>query len=923
MLRTASCALASAVLLTTGTLVCAQNAPQPLTEDKIIELSPFQVQAARDAGYLASSTLAGSRLNTSLLETPASISVMTKDFLDDIAATNIADALTYAVNAEPDLSDGTGNPGASGDLPLAIRGFGGSSLARNYFQWGLESDTYNTERLDFSRGPNSILFGTGGPGGIINTSTKRAVFGREITQIGLRLGSWEQYRGAVDIGRKVSNTLAVRVNGMLQTQKSWRDFVESDRKGAALAITYRPFKNTEIRFDGEYGEYERITTNQFLPGDAVSNWLAAGRPLSTTFGTVVPGTNRNTSRAYVHIPESGTVQPWFGAVNTTGAGNAISSAVPRAFLDFSVLPLKSALTGTGNRSDSRFTGYALFIEQRLGPVWIEAAASRQEQGRLWLSSYNWAETVLRADANALLPNGQPNPNAGKLYIESSAAQQTHDFTTDDLRLTGTYTLDLNKRSRWLGSWTVSGLLSRREGDAFSDNLLEVNTTPEGSATYPANLGLAANRIYRRTYIDPFGPGPKGGVDAREHPVRQQGVTSGFRRVTNAGNVSREILDTWMLAGQTKLLHDRLVVTGGFRHDEQQNFGGTATGDPVTGEWTLQTLNSTSTDFEGNTRTLGAVLRATSWASAFYNKSDNFAPQSTLTINGSQLGPRRGEGEDYGVKFRLLDGRLYATLTRYTTSEVNRQVFTDSQLISAINEIYEAIGDSTRVAGNTSRDSIDTDGKGYELELTANLTSQWRFTLNASRTQGTQSNNQPRNLAYVNARRDAWQRQGSLPLLAPVSGVAAIDPTTGQPSTVKTALDTIFDRYVGTILGANGVTRRQLREYNASVFTAYTIKTDSKWINGLTVGVGARYRDEPVVGYLRGGVIPMFGVSEFLVNGMAAKSAKLWGRNVRFQANLDNILNVNDPIVVDADETGRYRFLYPNPFRWSVSMTATF
>ena len=58
---------------------------------------------------LAASTLAGSRLNTSLYDTPASISVMTKDFLEDVGATNVADALVYSLNAERDTSESTGN----------------------------------------------------------------------------------------------------------------------------------------------------------------------------------------------------------------------------------------------------------------------------------------------------------------------------------------------------------------------------------------------------------------------------------------------------------------------------------------------------------------------------------------------------------------------------------------------------------------------------------------------------------------------------------------------------------------------------------------------------------------------------------------------------------------------------------------------
>ena len=57
---------------------------------EVIELSPFTVNTTSDVGYRAENTLAGSRLNTKLRDTPASISVFTKEFLDDLGITDIA-----------------------------------------------------------------------------------------------------------------------------------------------------------------------------------------------------------------------------------------------------------------------------------------------------------------------------------------------------------------------------------------------------------------------------------------------------------------------------------------------------------------------------------------------------------------------------------------------------------------------------------------------------------------------------------------------------------------------------------------------------------------------------------------------------------------------------------------------------------------
>ncbi|HUG10307.1 MAG TPA: TonB-dependent receptor plug domain-containing protein, partial [Opitutaceae bacterium] len=159
-----------------GQTATAQDDPADAGSEAPLVLSPFIVSAERDVGYQASNTLAGSRLNSALVDTPAAISVMTKQFLDDIGATDINDALEYSLNGGTDLGgDFTGNTANSQDVVGQLRGFGDIRQARNYFETpAVALDTFNIERLDFARGPNAVLFGIGGAGGIINTTPKLA-----------------------------------------------------------------------------------------------------------------------------------------------------------------------------------------------------------------------------------------------------------------------------------------------------------------------------------------------------------------------------------------------------------------------------------------------------------------------------------------------------------------------------------------------------------------------------------------------------------------------------------------------------------------------------------------------------------------------------------------------------------------------------
>ena len=169
-LTTAAISLACGLSALPG--VRAQEVPAgaaATADEEIITLSPFEVSTKKDVGYLAGNTLAGSRLNTSLMDTGAAISVLTPEFLKDLGATNMKDVILFQNNAVPDVGDAAGNVNGnpligSDEWQLRIRGLP-ASYARNFFKWDTSTDFYNVERIDQSRGPNSILFGFGAGGG--------------------------------------------------------------------------------------------------------------------------------------------------------------------------------------------------------------------------------------------------------------------------------------------------------------------------------------------------------------------------------------------------------------------------------------------------------------------------------------------------------------------------------------------------------------------------------------------------------------------------------------------------------------------------------------------------------------------------------------------------------------------------------------
>jgi len=234
-----------------------------IERNETVELSPFTVTADEDVGYLAGNSLAGSRLNTRLKDTAASISVMTEEFIRDVGAYDISEALVYANNLQLNQDD----EGAFGDSPggnptielpqtYRVRGIP-ATVARNYFKWVNPTDTYNLERLEDSRGPNSILFGIGSAGGVINMATKQPKLFKSATRLGGGLGSHDSWRGTIDHNQVLlKDKLAVRVNAVWNRTNSFRHYAFRESRQVDLSAKYQLTKTTSIRAEFEHGEQD-------------------------------------------------------------------------------------------------------------------------------------------------------------------------------------------------------------------------------------------------------------------------------------------------------------------------------------------------------------------------------------------------------------------------------------------------------------------------------------------------------------------------------------------------------------------------------------------------------------------------------------------------------------------------------------------
>ncbi|MCZ6672157.1 MAG: TonB-dependent receptor plug domain-containing protein, partial [Verrucomicrobia bacterium] len=276
-------------------------------DDEVFDLSPFTIEAGDSEGYAATSTLAGTRLKTNLRDIASTITVVTKDFLEDTASTDLKELLIYTAGTEVigPIGNLANEGGRSGEntvteifsRPTAVtrvRGLAGATLTRNYYESLIPMDSYNTERVTINRGANSILFGVGSPAGIINTGLIAPLF-EDRTQLTGRVGSYGAYRGTFDIERVlIEDKLSIRATGLYEDTKFQQDPAFEEDQRIFLAAAWKPTEDFTIRANVEQGEIDANLPRQFPLVDMLQLWFD---PLARPDGLVQPTHNALTTRA--------------------------------------------------------------------------------------------------------------------------------------------------------------------------------------------------------------------------------------------------------------------------------------------------------------------------------------------------------------------------------------------------------------------------------------------------------------------------------------------------------------------------------------------------------------------------------------------------------------------------------------------------
>ncbi|GLH71655.1 ligand-gated channel [Geothrix limicola] len=209
-------------------------------------------------GYRARRSATLTKTDTPLADLPQSVQVVPESLVKDQGMKSMAEVIRYVPGASM-------NPGEGGRDQPVLRGISTSS---DFFVDGLRDDAlyfrdpYNAERIEILKGPSGMTFGRGGGGGVVNRVTKRPL-DQPLAQAELSLGSWDDKRGAVDLGGQLGGA-RYRVNGVAEDAKGFREGYQLRRSGLNPVVEFAPGSDTLALLSVEHFE-DRRTTDRGLP----------------------------------------------------------------------------------------------------------------------------------------------------------------------------------------------------------------------------------------------------------------------------------------------------------------------------------------------------------------------------------------------------------------------------------------------------------------------------------------------------------------------------------------------------------------------------------------------------------------------------------------------------------------------------------
>ena len=242
------------------------------------------VTAAR--GYQVPAITSATKTPTPLLDVPQSVTVVTSELIKDQMMMSVGDVMRYVPGVMV-------HQGENNRDQVIIRG---NSSSADFFVDGVRDDVqyyrdlYNLERVETLKGPNAMIFGRGGAGGVVNRVSREAGF-RAAHEVSLQAGMFGNKRLTAGLNEPLNDKVAFRLDGMFESSDSFRNAVDLERYGVTPTATISAGPNTKMTLRYEYLNDSRtadrgITSFQGAPANVDPETFYGNPDLSDVQATV-------------------------------------------------------------------------------------------------------------------------------------------------------------------------------------------------------------------------------------------------------------------------------------------------------------------------------------------------------------------------------------------------------------------------------------------------------------------------------------------------------------------------------------------------------------------------------------------------------------------------------------------------------------
>lgn len=608
-------------------------------EDEIVVLSPFTVNSGDDKGYLATNSVAGTRLNAPIKSVPMSLEVITSEFMRDTGSTSLRESLRFSSGivlssqqdglVDPNSLDNRSNAGANdprgvdrdpNGTTLKIRGFVIDQVLRDGFRRQSSSDAVNIDRVEVVRGPSALLYGVGNFGGVVNYLPKEPRL-KPAYSVEFGAGNWGFLRGAVDFTGPLGGSnnrwqAAYRLTAARQERGDGTEYFNQKSWLVSPVVSFRPLPNTFVKIDVEIGATDQRGMGFQNVRSRVGGSGAQQR--RSNFITSVLGTDID-ARTF----------RWSGPDTYSNA------------------PLRN---------------YALTVEQKITDDLIVRVGA--QTGRTERDSRNIFAATVIAGANTF--NGTRPTDAMRLALLGSPVPLPISLPGDDLAIDrdgqAQSTSNAILRYQWANYAEVEDRDQLRAEVLYGFKFF-------GDHKFLAGYQYQARNRESEDYA------PRASGDARDRfnfhnpmdftPIRFGRQGDGMPDVQLVRNRWDQGL-TWDSGFygiyQGRFWHDRITFIGGARHDrsDQRNLTRNFQGN---GALVVTDRSSTRPDAPSATSPqYGLNVAVTDAISLYALHSEGLVPQYYIKDGLNRpFDPTKAENNEVGAKFDFLNGRISGTI----------------------------------------------------------------------------------------------------------------------------------------------------------------------------------------------------------------------------------------------------------------------